>query len=72
MTGDLKNYNLIMPGVRKMVKDTLKILQQMLQDFNLCLNILWKPGITGLKIFVGDTDGDLVLLHKEHWTVSDG
>ena len=44
----------------------------MLQDFNLCLNILWKPGITGLKIFAGDTDGDLVLLHKEHWTVSDG
>ena len=44
----------------------------MLQGFNLCLNILWKPGITGLKIFAGDTDGDLVLLHKEHWTVSDG
>ena len=49
MTRDLKNYNLIMPDVRKIVKHKLRILQQMLQDFNLCLNILWKPGITGLK-----------------------
>ena len=72
MTRDLKNYNLVMPDVRKIVKHKLRILQQMLQDFNLCLNILWKPGITGLKIFTGDPHGDLVLLYKEHWTVSDG
>ena len=31
----------VMPSVYKIVKTTLKILQQMLQIFNVCLTILW-------------------------------
>ena len=38
-----------MSGVVKMVKHTLKTLQQMMQDFNACLTILWTPGIMELK-----------------------
>ena len=40
--------NPIMSGVHKVVKHTLKIFQQILQDFNICLIILWTGGIIGL------------------------
>ena len=35
--------------VYKMVKHSVNILQRLLQDFNVCMTILWTPGIIGLN-----------------------
>ena len=44
-------FNPIMPGVHKMVNHTLKILQQMLQRFLICiLNVLRIPSIAELTL----------------------
>ena len=42
--------NFIMCNVNKLVKRTLKNLQQMLQDFDELLTIFWALGIIGLTI----------------------
>ena len=47
----LNIFKPIMPGVHKMVKYMLKAFQNLVEDFSVCLTILWTPGIMGLKIF---------------------
>ena len=44
-----KSFNLVMPGVHKKVKHTLKILQRLLQSFNMRLTMLWTLHMAGLN-----------------------
>ena len=50
MTIYQETFNPTVPGVQKIVKYTLNILQQMLAIFNVRLTILWTPGIKGLAM----------------------
>ena len=62
-----KTTHLLAPCIHKMVKHSFRIFQHLLQDFYMCLTILWTLGTIGLRSKFFNADLQCLRKYKGLW-----